>query len=248
MASATDPDREVRHKLQVHFDVHQCQPTQDELNALADDADSLAVQVGNFPQADLRVLIERGNRNNEYAVKLSLLLPGETIACSEHDAVLATAFERALAAVEANAKAYKDRLGQVAERQKHEKGTHQELRTATPVDASAVDAAITAGDFTAFRAALLDYEEGLRGRIGRWVERYPAVAGRIGKGIEIADLVDDVYLTAFEGYASRPTESRFGDWLESLIDPTVKAFQNHSDEELENVRMARSAADAEKRS
>src|SRR5436853_485760 len=69
-----DPTTElVKHKLQVHFDPHECQPTDRELAAMADDTDSLARQVGNFPQADLRVLIERNARSDEYTVKLRLL-------------------------------------------------------------------------------------------------------------------------------------------------------------------------------
>ena len=89
----------VRHRLQIHFDPHQCEPTEQELAGMADDTDSLARQVGNFPVADLRVVIEWKERTQEYALKLSLILPGETLVTSDHDQVMHAAFERAKQAV-----------------------------------------------------------------------------------------------------------------------------------------------------
>ena len=88
MNDSAPANRLVRHKLQVHFDAHHYQPTAEELGGLADDLDPLARQVGNFPQADCRVVIEHRARSNEYAVKLSLLLPGETLVTSDHDPAL----------------------------------------------------------------------------------------------------------------------------------------------------------------
>src|SRR5262245_19070678 len=98
----------VRHKLQIYFDPHECQPTDLELTEMADDTDSLARQVGNFPQADLRVVIEHA-RSDEFTVKLRLLLPGDALVTSDHDRVLHAAFERALASLEDEVKKYKDR-------------------------------------------------------------------------------------------------------------------------------------------
>jgi ribosome-associated translation inhibitor RaiA len=244
MTDATPADQPVRHKLQVHFDAHHCQPTADELTALADDLDPLARQVGNFPQADCRVVIEYRARSNEYAVKLSLLLPGETLVTSDHDPVLKAAFERALASLEDLVKAYKDRLGQVEDRRKHEAGTVQEVAPDVPLDGAALDAAVAAGDYPAYRAAVAGYEDALRVRVGRWVERYPAVQARMGNGLETVDLAEAVFLAAFEGHDSRPPGVRYGEWLEGLIDGVVKAFEHHPDRELENVNMARAAVAA----
>jgi ribosome-associated translation inhibitor RaiA len=236
--------RPARGNLLVYFDAHHCRPTQAEYDKMLDGLGSLAVQVEHFPQHDLRILIEHNARSNDYTVKLSLLLPGRTLVCSDHDAVLHAAFERTLSSLEGAVRAYKDQLGQVPERQKQEKGTHQELLPLTPIDPAAVDAAVAAGDYPAFRSAVAPYEDALRLRVGRWVERYPEVQARMGRGLEVIDVVEGVFLAAFEGYESRPDGVRFGDWLEGLIDPTVRAIAHHPDEELENINMARSACEA----
>ena len=243
MTDPTTATRSVRHKLQVHFDAHHCQPTPAELENLADALDPLARQVGNFPQADCRVVIEYRNRSNEYVVKLSLLLPGRDLVTSHHDPVLHAAFERALAPLEDLVKAYKDQLGQVEDRRKHENGTIRDVIPDMPLDAAALDAAVAAGDYPAYRAAVGGYEDALRVRVGRWVERYPAVQARMGRGLETVDLAEAVFLAAFEGHDARPPGVRYGDWLEGLIDPTVKAFEHHPDRELENVNMARVAVE-----
>ena len=55
------------------------------------------------------------------------------------------------------------------------------------------------------------------------------------------DLVEEVFLCAFEGYSSRPKEARLGNWIEGLIDPAVKELQRNGHDELENIKMARTA-------
>ncbi len=244
---AESADRPVRGKILVYFDVHQFELSEGDEDKLLDGLDALALQVENFPQHDLRVSMEWRPRNNEYVVKTSLLLPGKTLVCSDHDPVLHAAYERCLDSLLDNVKAYKDQLGQVPERQKQEKHTHQELQPATPMDPNALDAAVRAADYPAFRAAIAPYEDPLRLRAGRWVERYPEVQGRMGRGLGVADVVEEVFLVAFERYGGRQPGVPFGEWLEGLLDPAVKALAQHPDEELENINMARAACEAEPR-
>ena len=78
-------------------------------------------------------------------------------------------------------------------------------------------------------------------RIGRWIQRYPEVEGQIGVRFEIADVVEEVFLMAFDQYDRRPKDVRFGDWLEQLIDPSVKLLRDHTEEELENIQFVRSS-------
>ena len=238
MAKPTIPAEQTK-KLLVHFDVHQAEVSQEEQDRMAADLDVVNRAVEHFPQRDLRVLIEYGSRNNEYAVKTSLLLPGRTLVASDHNAGLHAAFEKCVKTLLDEIRAYKDALGQVPERQKQEKHTHQDLVPPTALDAEALDAAVEAGDYPAFRAALLPYEDDLRLRVGRWVERYPELQARMGRGMDVADLLEGVLLAAFEQHARRPTEVRYGDWLEGLIDPELREFVKHPDAELENVRMVR---------
>jgi len=234
-----------KHEQRLVFDVHQYQLRADEERFLRDDCDRLARQVENFPLADLHVLIEGNARTNDVSVKLSLMLPGTTLVTTDHDTVAQPAFERAMSSLIENLQAYKGRLGNMPERQKTEKGTLQELHTPIDLDGQALTAAVEGGDFAAFRNATMPLEEGLRKRVGRWVQRYPELQARIGKGLEISDLVEEVFLMAFEKYASRPADIPFGTWLENLVDPAVKELQTHGDAELENIHLAQSARGAE---
>ena len=61
--------------------------------------------------------------------------------------------------------------------------------------------------------------------------------------LAIGDVVEAVYLNAFEGYARRPTEVPFHEWLDSLIDPSLKTVMRHPDEEKENASFARTVRD-----
>lgn len=237
-------DELVRHKLQVYFDAHECQPTRDELGRMADDLDSLARQVGNFPVADARVLIEWNGRNNEYAIKLTLILPNEVLVTSDRDPVMHAAFGRALDSLERTVQEYKGRLDRVAERHRQANGTDQGVTPAVLPDASALDEAVAAGDYPAYRAAVAPYEDSLRVRVGRWVEREPAVQGMMGKGLETIDVVEGVLLAAFESHPKRHPEVPYGEWLEGLIDPAVRAIQHNPAKELENINMARAACAA----
>jgi DNA-directed RNA polymerase specialized sigma24 family protein len=61
----------------------------------------------------------------------------------------------------------------------------------------------------------------------------------VGRSFTIADIVEEVFLDAFDAYDRRAKEVRFGDWLESLIDPAVKDLLRDRDGALENISMAR---------
>jgi ribosome-associated translation inhibitor RaiA len=228
-------------KPRVTFDVHQYRLSRAEEQMLRRNLDGLARQVEHFPVADLHVLIEGNARSNGVSVKLTLVLPGTTLVVSDHNAVPLPAFDRCLDSLLDSLEAYKERLSRVPERQKLEKGTHQELHPAVVIDAATVDAAVRAGDYPAFRSALLAYEEGLRKLVGRWVQRYPEFDAQIGRGVAIADVVEDVFLLAFEGYQHRPADVPPGTWLQGLIDPALEALRQNRDAELENIEMARTA-------
>jgi hypothetical protein len=231
---------ETNH-LRVRIDTHHFTLSQAELDKLLTGLDGLGRQVANFPISDLHLLIEFNSRGNDYSIKTALILCGARLVANDHDLVLSAAFERCLDSLIENVHAYKDRLGQVPERQKHQQGTHQDLEPNPPPDSEAVERALAEGDYAGFRSAMFGYEEGVRKRVGRWVERYPEVNGRIDAGLKIEDLVEEVFLTAFENYESRPKDIRLGDWLLGLIDPAVKELQRNGTAELENIRMARAA-------
>jgi hypothetical protein len=235
----------TQHQLNVEFDVHQFHLPAGEEQRLRDSLEGLARQVEHFPVADLHVLLEHNARNNDVFVKLSLILPGTTLVTTDHDVAAVPAFDRCLDSMTHSLKAYKDRLGNVPELQKSEHGTNRELHSNVVIDTATLDAAIAAEDYVAFRTATFPLEEDLTKLVGRWIQRYPDIEAQIGERIQIADLVEEVFLHAFAGYASRPASTSFGVWLQSLIDPAVKAIQQNPDAELEMIGLTRTALAAE---
>ena len=234
-----------KEQTRIQFDLQQCTLADLVLDKMRENLGNLLRRVEHFPVADVHVLIARNCRTNDYSVKVSLILPGDTLVGQDHDQAVHAAFDRCLIGLEENIRAYKDRLGQVPARQKQEKRTSQELEATAPPDAAAIDQAIRDANYAAFRAATFGYDEAVRKRVGRWIERYPDIDARIGQGLELADIVEEVFLMAFEQYESRPAEIRLGDWLDALIDPAVKELQHHPEEELENINLVRSARLAE---
>jgi ribosome-associated translation inhibitor RaiA len=225
--------------LRVEIDTHQCDLSPEQVAMMQDDLGTLTKMVENFPKPELHVYVGRESRTNEFVVKTSLLLPGQTLVASDHNQVAHAAYENCVDVLTAQLKEYKDRLGQVPERQKTVEGTHNRLEPTLDPDPAAVDAAVAAGDYTAFRTALQGYEEPLRDRVGRWLQRSAETNGEVGRRFTIADVVEEVFLDAFDGYDRRAKDVRFGDWLEGLIDPAVKELMRDGDDERENISMAR---------
>ena len=231
-------------KLRLIFDVHQLTLSPAEEELLRERLEGLARQVENFPVADLHVLIEGNARSNDVSVKLTLILPGNTLVTSDHDVIPEPAFERALNSLLENLREYKDKLDKMPERQKAEKGTHHELHAPAALDAAALESAVKNRDYAAFRDATAGLEEGLSLRIGRWVQRYPEIDRRIGHNLRINDIVEEVFILAFDSYKHRPKDIAFGTWLENLIDSAICVIKTRGDEELENVRRLQSAREA----
>src|SRR5207245_1003390 len=204
-------------KLQVKIDTHHCELSPEELTKFQDGLAALARTTENFPVADLHVLVSFRPRNNEFSVKTSLILPGATLVASDHDVMALAAAERCVDNLMRKLKDYKDRLGNVPERQKTEKGTRRELQPTADPDPAAIESAVQTGDYAAFRDLTQGYEEPLRQHVGRWVGRDPAADAAIGTRFTIADVVEEVFLTAFETYDDRPQRLRFGDWLDSPL-------------------------------
>jgi ribosome-associated translation inhibitor RaiA len=225
----------------VVFDAHHYDLSKAEEQWLRDNLDGLSRQVEHFPVADLHVHLNGNARSNNVSVKLVLVLPGTTLVMSDHDAIVSPAFDRCLESLLDSLHAYKNRLGDVAERQKTVKGTHQELHPSIELDADALALAVETGDYLGFRTTTFPFEEGVRKRVGRWIQRYPRLESRLGSSVSIDDLVEEVFLLAFDRHARRPAEVPLSDWLESLVDPAVRALQNHPEKELESIHLARTA-------
>jgi len=229
--------------LEIVFDAKEYDLSEAEEQQFRDKLTSLGRQVDQFPTAELRVAIQ-GTRSTEPVVKLALLLPSRTLASSDRDRNVQFAFDRCLDSLLHELDRYKSQLNRSADAAKLEEKTHHEVLPAVVPDGTLIEQAVRAGDYNAFRRATMVFDDELRMRAGRWVQRYPEVNDLIGESMEIADVVEEVFLMAFEDYDHRPPNVPFGDWLESLIDPALKMLVNHPDEELENIAAVRSLRDA----
>jgi ribosome-associated translation inhibitor RaiA len=230
--------------MQTIFDVHQFSLSDAERRMLEDDLDGLTRQVQNFPVADLHIMIEGNARSNDVSVKLTLILPGQTLVTNDRDRALTAAFERCLSALSHSVEAYKAKLDGQADRQKTEKGTQHPLLPTTDIDQSALDESIAAGDYARFRTVLLPFEDAVQARAGRWIQRFPEHEARIGKDVKLSDVTEEIFLTAFDRYDTRPEGPHLSEWLERLIDPAVKALMTRTTEEMENINLARTALNA----
>ena len=231
-------------QMQTIFDVHQYELSDGERRRLEDSLDALTRMVENFPVADLHIMIEGNARSNDVSVKLTLILPGNTLVTNDRDAVLSVAFDRCLTALTDAVERYKARLDGHDERNKAEKGTTHDLRVTRNLDLATVDRAVAAGDYAAFRNAMLPFEDAVQARAGRWVQRFPEYEARIGKDVKMSDVTEEIFLTAFDQYNTRPEGLHMGEWLENLIDPSVKALMTNTADEMDNINQARSALNA----
>jgi ribosome-associated translation inhibitor RaiA len=228
------------YNLRIELDTKNCQLSPTEIEKVEDALDGLREAVAKFPVSDLYLTIEHHPRSGSYRVKAALQLPGRGLATGGAGEQMYPALQQCVWRLVHKLGAYIDRLEGTEEKSKREKGTRQDVLPTSDVDTQAIDAAVQAGDYGEFRKRTFAYEEPLRKRIGRWIERFPQVEERLREHVTLEDIVEEVFLTAFDQYTTRPQAVPFGDWLENLIDPSVKLLSTASDEELDNISFARS--------
>jgi hypothetical protein len=234
------------HHLRINFDAKNCDFSEAELAKIETALDPLRDLVRNFPVSDLYITVHFHPRSNDYHVKTSLVLTGRTLFTGDRDAHMYPAFNRCVRKLVHKAQAYEEDLGGKPEISKEREGTRHELVPDAEPDLKAATAAVEGGNYAAFRRATYAYEEPLHKRTGRWIERYPEIAAQLGNQFTLEDIVEEVFLTAFDQYGRRPEPQRFGQWLEDLIDPALKALAEHPAEEQENINLARTWHEAEK--
>jgi hypothetical protein len=226
--------------LTVEIDTKGCELPRDELTRMQRSLEPLGEAVRDFPHSDLWITVVRHPQSESYAVQAKLKVPGATLFSGDRDAYLDSAFQRCVWKLIQKAGAYTERPDRHAE-VRAESRAELDRDVVAPEDPGMgpVAATVKGGDYRAFRNALVLYEDWLRKRAGRWVQRYPDAQARVGDGLRIGDLVEEVYLNAFEHFTERPTGIRLSEWLDRLIDPSLKAMLRHPDEEGLNASFAR---------
>lgn len=230
--------------IRYQFDTDNCDLPSEIQETIENGQHALHAAVSRFPVSDLLVSITYHPRSNDYRVKTTLILSGETLTTGDTDEHPEPAFHHCLRKLVRKLEAHREELEGAPERAKHVSGTRQEVQPTREPDLEALQQAVESGDYAGFRRALYAYEEPLTKRAGRWVERYPEVNALMDGRLTIADLVEEVCLNAFEQFDQAPREQTLGDWLESLIDPSVRAIADHPEQEAENIEFAKSWREA----
>jgi ribosome-associated translation inhibitor RaiA len=218
----------------------------DALAKMEKSLDPLRRAVRDFPVADLYISTSFHRHSGTFHVKTSLVLSGRTLFTGERNEHLHPAFERCVHKLVKKLEAYLASLKAKPEIAKNRKGTHQEVVPVGQPDAESLEGAVRAGDYAAFRQATYVYEEPVRKRVGRWIQRYPGLLAQLGTKLTVDDLVEEVFLTAFDRFDQVPRSMRLGDWLERLLDPSVKALLRDLDGEKENIEFARTIQGVQK--
>jgi ribosome-associated translation inhibitor RaiA len=228
------------YNLRIELDTKGCELNADQIERLEDGLHTLRNLVASFPVSNLYVTVIHHPRSADYHVKTSLALTGRTLFTGDRDADIHPAFERCIRKLTTKVQAYKKRMQGDAETAKHSEGTLQDVQATGALNTEALTEAFEYDDYAAFRREIDVFDESLTRRVGRWIQRYPEIEAELGSALTVSDIVEDVYLSAFEQFAQRPHDTPPGAWLESLIDPSVHGLLQSPEEEFARISFARS--------
>lgn len=227
------------YNLRIELDTKNCTLSRGALEQMEKALAPLREPVRTFPVSDFYITIVHHLTPKDYHVRVSLVLPGRTLFTGERDGNPVSAFSRCVRKLVSKLRAYKESMEAKPQRAKAREGTVQEVVPEAEPDIDQVRHAVAERDYDAFRRATYVYEEAVRKRAGRWIQRYPDVEPRLEAAFTLEDLVEEVFLNAFEHFDRWPDELRLGKWLENLIDPSVKALLKDPEAELANVDAVR---------
>ena len=229
-----------RGTLEVCMETKECTLPRDQLTRLQEPLDRLAAAVSGLP-AGLEVNIVHHPRSNRFHVEAALRLARRSLFTGDWDPYLDLALQRTLHKLLVKAEAYRREPDRRADEVARDVlAMNQDILAPEDPDAGAIGEAVRGGDYARFRTLLGEYEEWVRVRVGRWLQRYPDANARVGEGLLIGDLVEEVFLNAFERYDERSGDETLRDFLDDLLDPSLQAMLRSPAEERANVRWARS--------
>jgi ribosome-associated translation inhibitor RaiA len=232
------------HTLRIELDTKHCNLSATEIAQMERDLGTLSRCAKDFPVSDLYVAVIHHPRTQDFHVKTALVLSGRTLFTGDHDVLMHPAYERCIGKLVRKVQAYKSRMSGDAEVSHAEEGTAFRIEPTSVPDGEAIARAVSEDDYEVFRRACDVYEEPVRKSVGRWIQRYPKLNAEIGENLPIADIVEEVFLNAFEQFDSKPQNVPMSDWLDSLIDPSLTALTQRPDDELDNVSFVRSWLEA----
>jgi ribosome-associated translation inhibitor RaiA len=227
-------------KMRVAFEAKQFDFQPEEAVRFREGLRPLQKVVEQYPVSALFVTIHRHPRSKDYHVTTALHVPSRTLFTGErHDDEAYPAFERCVRKLVRKVEAHRDQLSHKTELAKSAAGKYHEVLPDHEPDVEALWRAAADGDYRAFREHLDVYHDPVRLRVGRWIQRYPRIEAQLGDSLSIEDIVEEVFLLAFDGFHNRP-KIRFGIWLETLIHQSVKKLLRQPEAEKENLSVTRS--------
>jgi hypothetical protein len=228
-----------RGRLEVNIQTQECDLPDDQLARIGAPLDRLAQAIGQLP-ASLELNVVRHPRSDRFHAEAALRLPRRSLFTGDWDAYLDPALQRCLRKLLHKAEAYTHKPDRRADEVAVDVwAMNNEILAPQDPDEGPLGQAAEAGDYGRFRRLLAGYDDWLRLRVGRWLQRYPAANARVGEGLAIGDVVEEVFLNAFERYAERSGHETVRDFLDDLLDPSLHALLNSPAEERENIAIAR---------
>ena len=227
-------------QLAVEITTEACDLPPDERARLQPSFAALADAAEDLPDSVLNIDIVYHAKTELYSVKARLTLPRRSISTGDKNGYLDTALQRCLRKLLHKVEHYKEHADPeaIAAAERREALERYVIAPDAP-DTGPLAEAVEAGDYREFRFGLGDYEDWLRKRIGRLIQRFPDAQSRLGGEILLGDVIEEVYLNAFEQFTRRSTAIPLSKWLEGLIVPSLQALVRHPAEEAEVASMAR---------
>jgi len=229
-----------QYRLQASLDSKECEiPAQIRMQ-IQDWLDDLGRSLQEFTSSELAINVVYHSKSDIFHAEAKVKVPGQTITTGDYEKSIELAVKRCLDKATRRIEAYKTNPNREALEQAERRAKREDaVVSSQEPDLDRLGKAVKAQDYRAFRNAIQLDDEFVRLRVGRWVQRYPEIEQEIGRSFEIGDLVEEVFLIAFERYNERPPHMNLHDWLDALIDPAVKAYY-HDPEEREAVSYAKS--------
>jgi ribosome-associated translation inhibitor RaiA len=226
------------HGFRIDIDPGNYRLSDGERAKMETDLVTLRKAVKDFPVSELKIELTILNPKS-VRVGTGLRLANRTLFVADEDALLHPAWERCVRRLVHKVTAYKEKLANKHVYSKEQDGKVHQVRPGMVPDLAAVQKAIDEQDYTAFREAMAAFDETMEKRVGRWVQRYPEAQALLGTHLTISEIVEEVFLNAFERFGQRPAGA-MGEWLETLIDESIRLLLS-SEEERENLRMIQTA-------
>ena len=230
------------YNLRIELDTKGCELTPEQIEDMEVDLDTLQNLVKDFPLSDLHITVVHHAKANDYHVKTSLSLSGKKLFTGERHARVHPAFESCIRKLTKKVRAYKRELRDGEDAEKLASGTRHAVDPIGVVNVNTLEIAVKEQDYASFRRAIDVFESSLASRISHWIERYPEIEASVNHNIAVSDIVEEVFLNAFDRFERRSHDVPPGQWLESLIDPSVQALIQSPDEEYQRIQFAKLAS------